>query len=836
MTDTRNGTAQLACPACNYGPFTRNNYFTGKLLVERDFTDETRFHMEKLRHHEQMLHGWGVVCGLQVKAHSNEACRDRFVCVEPGSAVDCCGHDVIVAEKECIDITRFPEIKALKSNNDKDAHTVQICARFRECPTEDIPVLYDDCGCDDTQCAPNRILESYEIDVMLDPPAPPESLHTPKFSWENSIAVAHAAAAVLHDASHRLYVMTADDPATIYQISTDNHATITARSLTAKAVTLAVSSDGKHLYAVVEPTSPATLCLLHVLDTTQAGMPDFNSTPLDVPNSSGSAVALAVGPDGRLISLVLSSGDVHRWPADLDTNPAPAAPDLIKNLGAGAAGLTLGSDGKLAFVLGPGNQIQALDLAAATVTPITVLPAAAKPSSMALVTSTAPDMLAVTDETNLFLHLVGLSPSAALIGSVKLDHPPVGLVAAAGGHWAYVLEKDTDSFVQAVSLDALVQHLAVTPGAAFKIGDDSRQIVVTASGKRLYISYVGDLSQPAAGGVAIVDVSEASCAEILWRHLDGCPHCDLPDCIVLATIENYHLGDRIEEQTDPPADPAQDAAAKIARIDNRKGRRLLPSTEVLTELVECLLEHGVGGTGTQGPPGAPGAKGEKGDKGDKGDSVTGPAGPKGDPGEGLEQGLTRIEALSWTHNTQQIAAPGNPNSFAVEVTLLSGATIPGIVIGFSADVQVSKTIDPDHVFQILVDHSNADDRQRGLTCRCAIRGRTVPVKLKLDPQGKIVVNATGHIDTASEVPAGEARGVAFLLDRQLFPIAGEILAGKVNDLWILLRGDFVIDSKGKAVDAEFARAELPTGDHPNGSSFGIQGGLFESWFTIKAQG
>jgi hypothetical protein len=46
----------------------------------------------------------------------------------------------------------------------------------------------------------------------------------------------------------------------------------------------------------------------------------------------------------------------------------------------------------------------------------------------------------------------------------------------------------------------------------------------------------------------------------------------------------------------------------------------------------------------------------------------------------------------------------------------------------------------------------------------------------------------------------------------------------------------VLDSKGKAVDAEFARAELPTGDHPNGSVFGVQGGLFESWFTVKAQG
>src|SRR6185369_745437 len=193
MAHSHNGPAQLSCPACNYGPFTRNNYFTGKLLVERDFTDETHFHMEKLRHHEQLLHGSGVVCGLKVKPHPNEACRDRFVCVEPGSAVDCCGHDIIVAAEECVDITRFPEIKALKSTNDKNPHMLQICARFRECPTEDIPVLYDDCGCDDTRCAPNRILESYEIGIMLDPPKPLQSFHTPKFGWENSIAVAHAA-------------------------------------------------------------------------------------------------------------------------------------------------------------------------------------------------------------------------------------------------------------------------------------------------------------------------------------------------------------------------------------------------------------------------------------------------------------------------------------------------------------------------------------------------------------------------------------------------------------------------------------------------------------------
>ena len=47
-----------------------------------------------------------------------------------------------------------------------------------------------------------------------------------------------------------------------------------------------------------------------------------------------------------------------------------------------------------------------------------------------------------------------------------------------------------------------------------------------------------------------------------------------------------------------------------------------------------------------------------------------------------------------------------------------------------------------------------------------------------------------------------------------------------------LNGEFVIDDKGRAVDAEFTRAELPTGDRPGGSAFGAQGGLFQSWFNV----
>src|SRR5690606_2342455 len=62
----------------------------------------------------------------------------------------------------------MPAVRRLA--DDTLLHALQICVRFRECPTEEVPVLYDECGCDDRACAPNRILESFELDVSVDGP------------------------------------------------------------------------------------------------------------------------------------------------------------------------------------------------------------------------------------------------------------------------------------------------------------------------------------------------------------------------------------------------------------------------------------------------------------------------------------------------------------------------------------------------------------------------------------------------------------------------------------------------------------------------------------------
>ena len=60
-------------------------------------------------------------------------------------------------------------------------------------------MLYDECGCDDDRCLPNRILESYRIDAVLDPPAEAAAWTGPTLTRVTDIAVAGARRVVVLD-------------------------------------------------------------------------------------------------------------------------------------------------------------------------------------------------------------------------------------------------------------------------------------------------------------------------------------------------------------------------------------------------------------------------------------------------------------------------------------------------------------------------------------------------------------------------------------------------------------------------------------------------------------
>jgi competence ComEA-like helix-hairpin-helix protein len=633
MTAKRHASG-CGCPGCTAESFSRNNYFTGKLMVERDFTDEQRYFMEKIRLHHQRLHGSGVVCGLQLIAHA-APCDDRYLILQPGSAVDCCGRDILVAQPEVLDLYAFPALQELLDATQEEGteteatHRLQLCLRYRECPGEDIPVLYDDCGCDDTRCAPNRILESYEIELLLDPALPAQNPHQPALSWNGTLNIAHAVDIYLHEATRRLYVLTAGEEGVVYQVSTDNLAIEASFALEREGLALATNQSGSELYVVVAHAdgTAAGDAELWAFDVSGTNLASGTARAGVITGSANSPASLLRLHDDELLALFHTGGKLRRWAAGVAT---PQTPDASLDYGVNLAGLDSASDGTYVYSAEPGSdKVHRFEPATAGFAPNVIASgdAAGQTATLvAVVRSSSDDLLAVLDAATSSLRVVELD--GQVLASVPLAHTPRAIALSEGAHWAYVLvDNVADSFVQSVNLHSLRQGNAVSAGLPVEVGADSRELVLTGNGQRLFVPYAGDLTVDNDGGVALLEVSEANCRALLWP--EDCPACEDSDCLVLATIENYRPGFRLRDMPSPAPDALADVAAGIARIDNRLGRKRLPSTSAIAAALECLLENCCGGSqgGEQGPPGPAGPQGATGPAG-----ATGPEGPTGATG------------------------------------------------------------------------------------------------------------------------------------------------------------------------------------------------------------
>ena len=74
-----------------YFNFERNKYFYGKLLNVEDFETEQRYMNDKRRLINRLIHGMGVVCGMNV-IRVDEA----TISIEMGLALDFAGREIVI--------------------------------------------------------------------------------------------------------------------------------------------------------------------------------------------------------------------------------------------------------------------------------------------------------------------------------------------------------------------------------------------------------------------------------------------------------------------------------------------------------------------------------------------------------------------------------------------------------------------------------------------------------------------------------------------------------------------------------------------------------------------
>ena len=169
---------------------TRNRYFTGKPMTARDFADEQRFLIERHRLHNRLLHDWGIVCGLRVKHHRNPDCQDRWVVVEAGIAIDCCGREIILARDTTVRIDGDDgSEQAAAQRRDTDPweppEDLVVYVRYAEELEECVPVLYREHGCDPTESEAGRVREVAELGMVPFADLPPGCWRQPG-GWEDT--------------------------------------------------------------------------------------------------------------------------------------------------------------------------------------------------------------------------------------------------------------------------------------------------------------------------------------------------------------------------------------------------------------------------------------------------------------------------------------------------------------------------------------------------------------------------------------------------------------------------------------------------------------------------
>lgn len=130
-TPTSAKPAAVLAAACNCSACTslqclgRTRFFAGQLLTDTDLTNEQNYVLAKNRLHNRYLHGWGVVCGLQLTCSE----CDGWVTVNPGYALDPCGNDIIVCAAQSFNV-----LQAIQACSNPSS-TATDCSQLRYRPS-----------------------------------------------------------------------------------------------------------------------------------------------------------------------------------------------------------------------------------------------------------------------------------------------------------------------------------------------------------------------------------------------------------------------------------------------------------------------------------------------------------------------------------------------------------------------------------------------------------------------------------------------------------------------------------------------------------------------------
>jgi hypothetical protein len=171
-------------------------YYPRQLITPDDLTLEQNYFRDRMRRHNRLVHGWGVVCGAMVcpvtttASDGTTTATPWLVKVQEGYALGPCGDEIIldcartfdlrtqgvsgITGDPCIDVPDpwCSQVFTTPTNN-----TFCVAIKYKQCMTRPVRVQPVGCGCDDTSCEYSRWTDGYEISTL--PSCPTTSQNPP---------------------------------------------------------------------------------------------------------------------------------------------------------------------------------------------------------------------------------------------------------------------------------------------------------------------------------------------------------------------------------------------------------------------------------------------------------------------------------------------------------------------------------------------------------------------------------------------------------------------------------------------------------------------------------
>src|ERR1700757_4627524 len=152
-------------------PTKHVNYVQGMILGVDDFNQEFAYLSERDQWLARDLIGYGTVTGLAGAVEDSD--KGKRVAVSPGVAISPRGQLIRVAPRQCAVLSDWLNHAEIKNNIPTGTKLlpayVVLC--YRDCPTNDVPILGEPCRTEEESMAPSRIVDDFRLELRLQPPA-----------------------------------------------------------------------------------------------------------------------------------------------------------------------------------------------------------------------------------------------------------------------------------------------------------------------------------------------------------------------------------------------------------------------------------------------------------------------------------------------------------------------------------------------------------------------------------------------------------------------------------------------------------------------------------------